>query len=91
LTVTQLQFIPGFAIILGLFRAISGSVWTSIGFHIAIMTATQILSPIHGHFDVNGIFTLQFVAFILFPSVVGATVLSFIYSNFNWSKKTPLH
>ncbi|RKQ34010.1 CPBP family intramembrane glutamic endopeptidase [Oceanobacillus halophilus] len=90
-SVEQLQFIPGFAIILGVFRAISGSVWTSIGFHIAMMTATQILGPIHGHFDVNGIFTLQFVAFILLPSVVGSTVLSFIYANFNWSKKTPLH
>src|SRR5699024_2016055 len=51
-SVEQLQFIPGFAIILGLFRAISGSVWTSIGFHVAIMTAFQILGPIHGHFDV---------------------------------------
>src|SRR5690625_3054233 len=35
-SVEQLQFIPSFAIILGVFRAISGSVWTSIGFHVAI-------------------------------------------------------
>ncbi|KGR80309.1 hypothetical protein CD30_19720 [Ureibacillus massiliensis 4400831 = CIP 108448 = CCUG 49529] len=87
----QLQFIPGFAIILGLFRAISGNVWTSIGFHVAIMTATQILGPIQGHFDVSGTFTLRFFAFILLPSVVGSTVLSFIYSNHNWSKKEPLN
>lgn len=90
-SVEQLQFIPGFAIILGVFRAISGSVWTSIGFHVAIMTATQILGPIHGHLDVSGIFTLQFFAFILLPSVVGSTVLSFIYSNYNWSRKVPLN
>ncbi|WP_096188720.1 CPBP family glutamic-type intramembrane protease [Evansella halocellulosilytica] len=89
-SVEQLQFIPGFAIILGVFRAISGSVWTSIGFHAAIMTATQILGPIHGHFDVSEIFTLRFVAFILLPSVVGATVLSFIYYNHNWRKTDPL-
>lgn len=89
-SVEQLQFIPGFAIILGVFRAISGSVWTSIGFHVAIMTATQILGPIHGHFDVSGIFILRFFSFILLPSVVGATVLSFVYSNHNWSKKEPL-
>lgn len=89
-SVEQLQFIPGFAIILGLFRAISGSVWTSIGFHVAIMTAFQILGPIHGHFDVSGMITLQFFAFILLPSVIGATVLSFIYSNHNWRKIEPL-
>lgn len=88
-SVEQLQFIPGFAIILGVFRAISGSVWTSIGFHVAIMTAFQILGPIHGYFDVSGMMTLQFFAFILLPSVVGATVLSFIYSDHNWRKTEP--
>ncbi|UOQ83519.1 CPBP family intramembrane glutamic endopeptidase [Gracilibacillus salinarum] len=90
-SVEQLQFIPGFAIILGVFRAISGSMWTSIGFHAAIMTATQILGPIHGHFDVAGMFTLQFFSFILLPSVVGATVLSFIYANHDWRRKIPFH
>ena len=85
----QLQFIPGFAIILGVYRAISGSVWTSVGFHVAIITAFQILGPIHNHFDVSGMMTLQFFAFILLPSVVGATVLSFINSNHNWSKTEP--
>ena len=65
-------------------------VWTSIGFHVAIMTAFQILGPIHGHFDVSGIMTLKLFAFILLPSVVGATVLSFIYSNHNWRKTEPM-
>lgn len=86
-SVEQIQFIPGFAIILGLFRAISGNVWTAIGFHVAIMTATQILHPFHGHFEVNGMFTLQLIAFILLPSAIGATVLSFIFPNFQWSNK----
>lgn len=90
-SVEQIQFIPGFAIILGIIRAISGSVWTSIGFHVAIMTATQILGPIHGHFEVSGLFTLQFIAFILLPSVVGATVLSLIHSTHSWSEKIPLN
>ncbi|MGN7313523.1 lysostaphin resistance A-like protein [Alkalicoccobacillus gibsonii] len=89
-SVEQLQFIPGFAIILGAFRAISGSIWTSIGFHVAIMTATQILGPIQGHFNVSGMFTLSFFAFILLPSIVGATTLSLIYSNYNWNKREPL-
>lgn len=87
----QLQFIPGFAIILGVFRAMSGNVWTAIGFHAAIMTATQILGPNHGYFDVSGIFFLRFFAFILLPSVIGAAVLSFIYSHHNWSGKEPFY
>ncbi|MBD1381867.1 CPBP family intramembrane glutamic endopeptidase [Metabacillus arenae] len=90
-SVEQIQFIPGFAIILGVIRAISGSMWTSIGFHVVFMTATQILGPIHGHFDVSGIFTLKFFSFILLPSAVGATVLSFVYSNYKWSRKEPLN
>src|SRR5699024_5937578 len=90
-SVEQVQFIPGFAIILGLFRSISGSVWTSIGFHVAIMTGIQILGPIHGHFEVSGLFTLQLIAFILLPSIVGATVLSFIHPTHNWSEKVPLN
>jgi len=68
------------------FRAISGNVWTSIGFHVAIMTAFQILSPIHNHFDVSGLMTLKFFAFILLPFVLGSIIISFIYSNHNWLK-----
>ncbi|GGA89926.1 CPBP family intramembrane glutamic endopeptidase [Ornithinibacillus halotolerans] len=86
----QIQFIPGFAIILGIFRAISGSVWTSIGFHVAIMTATQILGPVHGLFEVSNMFTLQFIAFILLPSTIGAIVLSFMFTNFKWGNKEAL-
>lgn len=87
----QMQFIPGFAIILGVFRAISGSVWTSIGFHVAIMTATQILGPVHDHFEVSGMPTLQFFAFILLPSVIGSIVLSFMRPDFNWRKTKALN
>ena len=88
-SVDQVMFIPGFAIILGLFRAISGSVWTSIGFHVALMSVTQILSPIHGHFDVEGMMNLQFFAFILLPSVFGATILPLLFTSFSWSKVHP--
>ena len=89
-SVEQLQFLPGFALILGYFRAVSGNVWTSIGFHVAIMTATQILNSNHNHFEVSGFFTLQFFAFILLPSAIGATALSFIYPKHNWRKKEPM-
>lgn len=76
-------------IILGIFRAISGSVWTSVGFHVAI-TAIQILSPVHGYFDVSGMFPLKFFSFILLLSVVGSVVLSFIYPHHNWGETEPV-
>lgn len=86
----QLLFLPGFAFLLGYFRAISGNVWTAVGFHAAIMTVTQMLSPLHNHFEVTGMFTLQFIVFILLPSVVGAIALEFIYPKHNWRHKEPL-
>lgn len=90
-SVEQLMFLPGFAFILGYFRAVSGNVWTAIGFHTAIMTVTQILQPHHQHFEVSGMFTLQFFAFILLPSAFGAAALGFIYPNFKWSGKEPMY
>lgn len=86
-SVEQLLFLPGFAFILGYFRAVSGNVWTGVGFHVAFMTATQILSPLHHHFIVDGMMTLQFFAFILLPSVVGAIVLGFMYPEHRWGER----
>jgi membrane protease YdiL (CAAX protease family) len=83
----QLLFLPGFALILGYLRAVSGNIFTAIGFHTAMMTVTQILSPLHGHFDVSGMLTLQFFAFILIPSAVGAIALEFIYPKPKWLYK----
>ena len=68
----------------------SGNVWTSIGFHVAIMTAFQILSPIYNHFDGSGLMTLKFFVFILLPSTIGAIVLGFLYPNHKWGGKEPI-
>lgn len=87
----QLLFIPGYGFMLGYFRAKSGNIWTSIGFHAAIMTASQILNPIHDHFDVNGIFAIRFFAFNLLPYIIGAIALEFIYPKHNWSEKVPIY
>lgn len=86
-SVEQLLFIPGFGFMMGYFRAKSGNVWTSIGFHVALMTATQILSPIHNHFDVSGAFAIRFFAFNLLPYVLGAIALEFIYPKYHWGEK----
>lgn len=87
----QLLFIPGYGFMLGYIRAKSGNVWTTIGFHTAIMTASQIINPVHGHFDVNGIFAIRFFAFNLLPYILGAITLEYIYSNHNWSEIVPLN
>ncbi|GAA0381963.1 CPBP family intramembrane glutamic endopeptidase [Bacillus horti] len=86
----QLQFIPFFGLLLGCLRAFTGNVWAAIGFHVAIMTATQILGPGHGHFEVEGMFTLQFMAFILLPSAIGGMLLPNMYPKHSWSAKTSL-
>lgn len=83
----QVMFIPGFGLMLGYFRAKSGNVWTSIGFHAAVMTASQLLGPIHGSFDVSGIFAVRFFAFNLLPYIFGAIALDYIYPKYNRSKK----
>lgn len=87
----QIMFIPGFGFMLGYIRAKSGNVWTSIGFHSAIMTASQILNPIHGNFEVNGIFAVRFFAFNLLPNILGAIALEYIYPNHKWSEKYSIH
>ena len=83
----QFLFIPSYGFMLGYFRAKSGNIWTTIGFHVAIMTATQILNPIHNHFDVSGIFILLFFAFNLLPYALGTIALEFIYPKHNWCGK----
>lgn len=69
----QWMFLPGFALILGAVRALSGSLRTSMGVHFAWMTTAQL---IHAHVAVEGMATLQFVAFALLPSATLCTVLS---------------
>lgn len=82
----QFLFIPGYGFMLGYIRAKSRNVWTSTGFHTAIMTASQIINPIHGHFNINGIFVIRFFAFNLLPYILGAIALEYIYSKHNWSE-----
>ncbi|WP_336758364.1 CPBP family intramembrane glutamic endopeptidase [Paenibacillus sp. USHLN196] len=85
----QIQFIPGFALILGYLRAVSGTVWVAIGFHTAIMTFAQFLGPIHGYVWIEGMKALQFTAFVLFPSALGGIFLSFIYPKPDWKGDMP--
>lgn len=86
----QFQFIIGFGFMMGYFRARSGNVWTSIGFHTAIMTGTQILSPVHNHFAISGDFMIRFFAFNLVPYILASIALEYIKPNHNWQETVPI-
>lgn len=80
----QWMFVPGFGLILGIVRALAGSVWASMGVHFAWMTATQLLNA---HAAVDGLQTLLFVAFTLLPSATLATVFSLRRPDFRWTAR----
>lgn len=64
-----------FATVLGYLRAVTGSVWTGIGFHLAFQIVAQLTSPNHGQFTVTDLLTLQGVAFVLLPFTLGALLV----------------
>lgn len=80
----QWMFIPGFGLILGIVRAMAGSVWASMGVHFAWMTTTQLLN---GHASVDGLQTLLFVAFTLLPSATLAAFFSLRRPDFRWTAR----
>lgn len=71
----QWSFLPGFALILGGLRLLGGHLGWPIGFHAALMIATQWLLA-HGHFRVGNAMAIQAVAFVALPSAVYGVVLS---------------
>ncbi|WP_313165161.1 CPBP family intramembrane glutamic endopeptidase [Sedimentibacter sp.] len=72
----QWLFIPGFGFLLGYFRMLSGSIWFSIGFHVAMMTVTQAIGPIQKLIEVEGnFFMVRFLSFVLIPAIVSSAIL----------------
>lgn len=71
----QWSFLPGFALILGGLRLMGGSLGWPIGFHAALMVATQWLLA-HGHFAVANAMAIQVLAFVVLPSAAYGVVLS---------------
>lgn len=80
----QWMFLPGFALILGYVRALSGSVWTGMGVHFAWMTTSQFL---HAHAEVEGMAALLFLAFALLPSATLGAVLGAMRPGFRWTAR----
>lgn len=82
----QWTFIPCLALILGYVRAMTGNVWAGMGVHTAWMTSAQLL---HGHAAVDGMQTLQFVAFALLPSATLGVALGLLRPDFDWRRPAP--
>lgn len=80
----QWLFLPGFALILGAVRALTGNLWTAAGVHAAWMIATQALAPAHGQFAVEGLQTLQVVAFAVVPSTAMGIWFGIRRPDFDW-------
>jgi membrane protease YdiL (CAAX protease family) len=71
----QWSFLPGFALLLGGLRLMGGNLGWPIGFHVALMVATQWLLA-HGHFKVENAMVIQVLAFVVLPSAVYGVTLS---------------
>lgn len=68
------------ALVLGLVREITGTVWASIGLHVAFQTVAQLLlNDERGHFVVTGIETMQFVALGIIPFSLAAFIIILLY------------
>lgn len=82
-SIEQWMFIPGLAMILGYVRALTGNVWACMGVHCAWMTCTQLLN---GHAAIEGLQTLQFLAFALLPSATLGATLGVLKPDFSWRR-----
>lgn len=78
------------ALIIGVFRVITGSVWASIGFHLAFQTTAQLFGTIGNQFVVSDPQTLSLVAFGVVPFALSITILRRFYkSNPGWTVREP--
>lgn len=67
------------ALIQGMVRGVTGSVWTSIGLHVAFQTVAQLLlNTERGHFAIEGAGMLQLVALGVVPFSLAVLVFEFL-------------
>ncbi len=69
------------ATILGVFRVVTGSVWASIGFHLAFQTTTQLFGTIGNQFTISDPDTLSMFAFGVLPFATGISFLRMFYKS----------
>lgn len=67
-----------FGLILGVFRALSGSIWVGVGFHLAFQTIAQLYASGEASFlqvPEQSANALNVLSFWLFPVVIGSLLL----------------
>ncbi|WP_157970203.1 CPBP family intramembrane glutamic endopeptidase [Pelagibacterium sediminicola] len=68
------------ALVLGILRGTTGSVWTTIGFHVAFQTVAQLLlNTGRGHFAIEGADMLQLVALGVVPFSLAAIIVDYLH------------
>ncbi|MCQ3930771.1 MAG: CPBP family intramembrane metalloprotease [Chloroflexi bacterium] len=78
------------ALILGVFRVMTGSVWASIGFHLAFQTVAQLFGSVGDQFDITHSSTLTLLAFGILPFVFSPILLKRFYTTPpNWWEREP--
>lgn len=68
----------GFAIVQGLLRAVTDTLWVPIGFHLAFQTAEQIVGPHWAVFVVDDLALLQNVVLGLIPLALGVLTVQLL-------------
>ncbi|WP_250034840.1 CPBP family intramembrane glutamic endopeptidase [Paractinoplanes maris] len=68
----------GFAIVQGLLRAVTDTLWVPIGFHLAFQTAEQIVGPDWNRFIVNDLPLLQNIVIGLIPLALGVVTVQLL-------------
>ena len=69
------------ALILGIFRVVTGSLWASIGFHLAFQTIAQLFGTIGNQFFISDPQVVSVFAFGIIPFATGITLLNLFYKN----------
>jgi uncharacterized protein len=68
------------ALVFGIVRGATGLVWTSIGMHTAFQTVAQLLlNTERGHFAVEGVEMMQFIALGVVPFSLAAIIVEFLH------------
>ncbi len=82
-SMSRIALFFAFSLVTGLLRAVTGSVWTSIGFHLAFQTAAQLFGSVGGQFELTSPSALTVVAFGALPFAAALTVRS-------WWRRQPV-
>lgn len=76
------------ACILGMLRAVTGSVWTAVGFHLAFQTVAQLFGEVGGQFIIEAPAALTTLAFGAVPLAVTVLLIESMYrGRLDWNAR----